>query len=162
MSKQRKVKNTIIKINSIDCRGSLADGPGIRSVIFFQGCHIRCKGCHNSNTWDINQGKEMTVNEIIEFLKTNSPTKRITISGGEPLLQAEELFELLKCLKNNNYEITLYTGFDISMVPKRIIKLLDYLKYGPFKEYSKTTMEYYGSTNQKFVKVNGGKIWKEK
>ena len=91
------------KIHSIESMG-LVDGPGIRTVIFFQGCSLRCKFCHNPDTWAYNGGNEYTPDELvkkIERFKTYfvSSGGGVTFSGGEPLRQPEFLLEVLKLCK---------------------------------------------------------------
>lgn len=80
------------KIHSIQSLGTV-DGPGIRFVAFLQGCPLRCKCCHNPDTWDINGGTEVTADEIVEKAKRCKSyfgeKGGITLSGGEPLLQAD-------------------------------------------------------------------------
>ena len=67
----------ILRINSFDFRGSTCDGPGVRNVIFLQGCDKRCQGCHNPATWDLYGGKLMTVSEIIRLIEENTPMKKL-------------------------------------------------------------------------------------
>ncbi len=92
-------------IHSIESMGTL-DGPGIRTVVFFQGCPLRCKFCHNVDTNKPNQGQEYTVEDLVEKVLKNKEywkeTGGVTVSGGEPLLQPEFLLEFLKVLKANN------------------------------------------------------------
>ncbi|MDD3570615.1 MAG: pyruvate formate-lyase-activating protein [Lachnospiraceae bacterium] len=101
------------KIHSVETMG-LVDGPGIRTVLFFQGCHLRCKYCHNPDTWDLKSGKEMSVHEIIKLLKRYQPyygkTGGVTCSGGEPLLQIEFLTELFKACKKEDISTCLDTA----------------------------------------------------
>ena len=101
------------KIHSVETMG-LVDGPGIRIVLFFQGCRLRCKYCHNPDTWDLQSGKEMDVAEIIKMLKRYQPyfgkTGGVTCSGGEPLLQIEFLTELFKECKRENISTCLDTA----------------------------------------------------
>lgn len=101
------------KIHSVETMG-LVDGPGIRTVLFFQGCHLRCKYCHNPDTWDLQSGKEMSVPEIIKLLKRYKPyygkTGGVTCSGGEPLLQIEFLTELFKACQRENISTCLDTA----------------------------------------------------
>lgn len=88
------------RVHSFQSLGTL-DGPGVRFVVFTQGCNLRCGCCHNPDTWNCNEGTEYTAEEIVkravryrEYFKENGG---ITVSGGEPLLQADfvrELFEL--------------------------------------------------------------------
>ena len=145
----------IIVINSIDFRGSICDGPGIRTVLFLQGCKRYCFNCHNPQTWDMNNGIKYKINELTNIIIEKSPFKKITISGGEPLLQMEVLEKFLVLLKAENFNITLYTGFDKKDVPKNILNQLNYLKTGEYKNDLRTTITpYVGSTNQIFEKIS--------
>lgn len=87
------------RINSIQSLGTV-DGPGIRFVVFFQGCPLRCKCCHNPDTWDINGGTEISAEEIVEKAKRCKSyfgeKGGITLSGGEPLLQPEFALEIFR------------------------------------------------------------------
>ncbi|MBO5138138.1 MAG: pyruvate formate lyase-activating protein [Bacilli bacterium] len=100
-------------IDSIESFG-LVDGPGIRTVIFFNGCKLRCKYCHNPEMWQIkeyNTTPEELVKKIIRFkpyYKRNNGG--VTFSGGEPLLQYEFLLETCKLLKKENIHIALDTA----------------------------------------------------
>jgi pyruvate formate lyase activating enzyme len=99
-------------IDSIETMG-LVDGPGIRVVIFFNGCKLRCKYCHNPETWV--RGKDnMTVDEVYNKIMRCEPYFRnnggVTFSGGEPLLHSEFIIELSKKLKENNIHICLDTA----------------------------------------------------
>lgn len=83
-------------IHSIESFGTV-DGPGIRFVVFFQGCPMRCQYCHNPDTWEVRAGTEMTVREILDMYDKNRHFYRnggITATGGEPLLQLDFLTEL--------------------------------------------------------------------
>ena len=141
-----------IFLNSIKFNRSLVDGPGVRTVVFFQGCDLRCNGCHNKSAWDISKGTEVNVNELVTLLEKEVVNKKITISGGEPLMQAEGLIELVKMLKG--FDIAVYTGHEISDVPKELLENITYIKTGSFKEELKTTMKpYVGSSNQEFRRV---------
>ncbi|MBR6776196.1 MAG: pyruvate formate lyase-activating protein [Clostridia bacterium] len=89
------------RVHSIQSLGTV-DGPGVRFVVFFQGCNLRCKCCHNPDTWDMQGGKEYSAQEIadkaVRYKEYFGTEGGITLSGGEPLLQAEfarEIFE--KC-----------------------------------------------------------------
>ncbi|WP_210365165.1 pyruvate formate-lyase-activating protein [Bacillus sp. REN3] len=101
-------------IHSIETFGTV-DGPGIRYVIFTQGCLLRCQFCHNADTWEIGKGKSMAVSEIIDDLKSYLPFIQasgggITVSGGEPLLQLPFLLELFKECK----KLGVHTAIDSS------------------------------------------------
>ena len=85
------------RIHSIESFGSV-DGPGVRYVIFMQGCHMRCQFCHNPDTWNMDGGEEISADALLaKALKYKSYWKNnggITVSGGEPLLQIDFLIEL--------------------------------------------------------------------
>lgn len=98
-------------IHSIETFGTV-DGPGIRYVVFTQGCLLRCQFCHNADTWEIGTGKQMTVAQIIEDLISYLPFIEssgggITVSGGEPLLQIPFLIELFKECKKLGIHTTI-------------------------------------------------------
>lgn len=106
------------RVHSFETFGAV-DGPGIRFVVFMQGCPLRCKYCHNRDTWDTKKGTEYTVQEIIEKAKRCKPymeaTKDggITVSGGEPLLQAKFVTELFKGAHKNGMTTCLDTSGNI-------------------------------------------------
>lgn len=118
------------RIHSIETCGTV-DGPGIRVVLFLQGCHLRCKYCHNPDTWNMCNGKEITVKEAVEEILKYEPYMRksgggVTVSGGEPLLQAEFLEKLFKELKKYNINIALDTSGNINIEKvKKTIKYVD-------------------------------------
>ena len=143
-----------MRINSIRYNNSHVDGPGIRTVLFMQGCDIHCKGCQNQSTWDIEGGREVSVDELACELKKRVFNKKITISGGEPLLQKEALKDLIYKLNNEGFDIALYTGHVREEVPEDIAKKVKYLKTGSFIESLKTTIKpFVGSSNQVFEEI---------
>lgn len=92
-------------IHSIESMG-LVDGPGIRTVVFFQGCRLRCRYCHNPDTWAMRSGKEQIftpeqlVNKLLRFKPYFGDNGGVTFSGGEPLLQKDFLCEVLRLCKH--------------------------------------------------------------
>ena len=105
-------------IHSIETMG-LVDGPGIRIVIFMQGCPLRCLFCHNPETWNIKSNKQMTSKEIVDEIRKYRPYIEtgggVTFSGGEPLLQSEFLLEMLQMCKKAGIHTcidTSGTGYD--------------------------------------------------
>ncbi|BBE31729.1 anaerobic ribonucleoside-triphosphate reductase-activating protein [Tepiditoga spiralis] len=136
---------------------SLTDGPGIRSVVFFQGCSRNCKDCHNKSINEKGKGKKITINECFNMIKKISNNKKITISGGEPLEQYNNLLKLTKKLYENKYDICIYTGNNLKEIPKELLYYINYIKVGYF-DNKKTNVElnYYGSKNQKFYKIEKG------
>ena len=125
------MENLVGKIHSFETLGAV-DGPGIRFILFMQGCPLRCKFCHNRDTWDCKGGNEYTVNEIYEkilkyknyFIASNGG---VTVSGGEPLLQTNFVAELFKRLKQAGINTALDTSgmFDITDKIKELIDLTD-------------------------------------
>lgn len=101
------------KIHSIETMG-LLDGPGIRVVVFFQGCSLRCVYCHNPDTWNLDQGIEISSDELLKkVLRYKTYFKNsggITCSGGEPLMQPQFLLELFKKCKKHGIHTTLDTA----------------------------------------------------
>ena len=145
-----------IKIASIQ-KNRYEDGPGIRLTIFFQGCNVKCKGCHNEKVQDIRFGKEYEVKELCEeILSYNLPVKKITISGGEPLMQREVLEEFIDEMYRKNFEIALYTSYDFKDISKNILKKLKYLKVGKYMHELRIQGKFYGSSNQKFYSLKKG------
>lgn len=143
-----------IVINSIRYNNSHVDGPGIRTVLFLQGCDIHCKGCQNQSTWDITKGTAVSIDNLVADLEKHCFNKKITISGGEPLVQKNSLLELISKLNKDNFDIALYTSHIRSEVPDEIIKQVKYLKTGSFVENLKTTIKpFVGSTNQIFEEI---------
>lgn len=101
------------KIHSIESMG-LVDGPGIRTVLFFQGCALRCRYCHNPDTWQMEGGREMSVEQVMKMLRRYRPyygeTGGLTCSGGEPLLQPEFLTELFRACRQEGISTCLDTA----------------------------------------------------
>ena len=150
-----------IKIASIQ-KNRYEDGPGIRLTIFFQGCNVKCKGCHNEKVQDIRFGKEYEVKELCEeILSYKLPVKKITISGGEPLMQREVLEEFIDEMYRKTFEIALYTSYDFKDISKNILKKLRYLKVGKYMHELRIQGKFYGSSNQKFYSLEKGEIVSE-
>ncbi|WP_057767979.1 anaerobic ribonucleoside-triphosphate reductase activating protein [Cytobacillus praedii] len=139
---------------------SVVDGEGLRTVIFFAGCPHHCFGCHNPESWNLKNGKEMSVQEIMDEVLSN-PLTDITFSGGEPFCQAKEVKELARELKKLNKNIWMYTGYKIEQLKssedKHVGELLEYcdvLVDGPFIiEKRDITLPFRGSSNQRIIKL---------
>lgn len=116
------------KIHSFESFGAV-DGPGIRFVIFLQGCHLECKYCHNRDTWDINSGKYESLDKIftkiIRYKNYICPNGGVTVTGGEPLLQVKFLIELFKKLKEENIHTCIDTSGMVTITDD-IKELLSY------------------------------------
>lgn len=120
-------------IHSIETFGNI-DGPGIRFILFLQGCTLRCKYCHNRDSWKLNTGKEMTVDEVmIEVLKYreffDASGGGITVSGGEPLIQLPFLIELFKACKNNSIHTNIDTSGGIRLTSHTTPLFKELLEY---------------------------------
>lgn len=143
---------------------SVVDGPGVRFVVFVQGCPHHCQGCHNPETWDFQGGKEMTVKEVLKMLRKKVKLNHIeglTLSGGEPFLQAEELIQLAKEAKKMGLDVVTYTGYTFDQlqtldVPgvNELLEVTDILIDGPFiQEYRDISLAFRGSSNQRVINL---------
>lgn len=116
-------------VHSIQSLGTV-DGPGVRFVVFLSGCNLRCKCCHNPDTWDMNSGTEYTAKEIIDkakrFKEYFGSEGGITLSGGEPLLQSEFVYEVFKAAKEEGINTCLDTsGSVINDTTDKLLNLTD-------------------------------------
>lgn len=120
---------------------SMVDGPGLRSVLFMQGCHIRCSAdCRNSYAQDFRGGTLMTVEAVLaELLRPDLPRDGISISGGEPLAQAQACAELVARLNTAGMHVTIYTGYTFEKLARsndpairRVLALADVMVDGPY------------------------------
>ena len=147
------------KVSSFQSLGTL-DGPGIRYVVFLQGCPLRCGCCHNPETHDLKGGSEYTAQEILErvvkYTEYFGEEGGITLSGGEPLLQPEFATEIFKLCKQNGINTCLDTsGYILNDSVKELLKYTDYcmldIKYATDEKYQryvgcgiKTPLEFLG------------------
>lgn len=154
---------------------SLANGPGLRYVLFVQGCSHHCEGCQNEHTWEFNKGKNMSVDDIVKDIISNPFIDGVTISGGEPFDQAKELYELVSILKLHGKHVIIYTGYQYEDLrnrailrseemqwPLRILRQIDILVDGKFdKDNLDLSHRFCGSKNQRILYLEHGKIVKE-
>lgn len=116
------------KVHSIESFGTV-DGPGIRFVLFLQGCHLQCKYCHNRDTWNMNGGEYKSLDDIFEkIMKYKNyiyPNGGVTVTGGEPLLQVNFLIELFKKLKKENIHTCVDTSGMVALTDdiKKLLSL---------------------------------------
>ena len=167
---QNKDLKQYAKIHSFESFGTV-DGPGIRYVIFLQGCHLRCKYCHNRDTWDMNGGFYSSLDEIMNKIDNYknyiTPNGGVTVTGGEPLLQVHFLIELFKRLKEKNIHTCIDTSgmVDITDDIKLLLSytdlvLLDIKHIDPAK-----CKELVGFSNEKeinfakYLSENGIDMW---
>lgn len=141
---------------------STVDGPGIRYVVFFQGCGHHCFQCHNPETWDITKGSKVTTEEITSDLSSTKYIDGITLSGGDPLLQSSAAIEIARCAKEKGLDVWCYTGFTYEQILKGeagkdaldLLNYVDTLVDGPFvAKLKSSTCLFRGSTNQRLIDV---------
>ena len=138
---------------------SIVDGPGIRYVLFTQGCPHGCPGCHNPQTHDFNGGKEVDTDLLLRDIVKNSFVKAVTFSGGEPFAQPEALAELAAVLKDKGFHLMCYSGYTFEQLLQRedarpLLDKLDLLVDGPFVEARKSIeLRFRGSDNQRVLDV---------
>lgn len=137
--------------------GTSVDGPGLRTSVYFAGCHHHCPGCHNPQSWDPAGGTEMTVEQIMAEIVEND--FNVTFSGGDPLYQdPQALLELAKAVRAAGYTIWCYTGFryeDIQNDPRytALLPLFETVVDGPFVEALRdTSLLFRGSSNQRLIR----------
>lgn len=142
---------------------SIVDGPGIRFVVFTQGCPHNCEGCHNPQTHDFNSGKYMNIDEIVQKIDENPLLKGVTLSGGEPFMQAKTLATMVKRIKNKNLNVITYSGFTYEQLLEKsnkencfleLLNQTDILIDGKFEiNNKKEGLKYRGSSNQRAIDV---------
>lgn len=159
------------KVHSIESFGTV-DGPGIRFVLFLQGCHLQCKYCHNRDTWDINGGEYKSVDEIVEKINRYKnyiiPSGGgITVTGGEPLIQASFVLELFKKLKENGIHTCVDTSgmFALTDGIKEVLKYTDLVLLDIKHIDDEKCKELVGVSNKKelefarYLSDNNIKMW---
>lgn len=141
---------------------SIVDGPGYRYVIFTQGCPKSCFMCHNAKTQSMTGGYIEKIDNIIKNFSKESLISGITISGGEPFIQANKVLKLVKAAKEINLNVLLYSGFYYEQLRKldnkdinEILDTADYLVDGPFEYQLKNlNLLFRGSSNQRIIDLN--------
>ena len=123
-------RENFANVHSFETFGTV-DGPGIRFVIFLQGCCLKCKYCHNRDTWSTDNNKIISIDEITKKILTYKnyikPSGGVTVSGGEPLLQAKFLINLFKKLKEYNLHLAIDTSGMVELTDdiKELLSLTD-------------------------------------
>ena len=135
------------RINSFQSLGTV-DGPGVRCVVFMQGCPLRCHCCHNPETWDLSGGEVISSSQLLHKIircKSYFGNKGgVTFSGGEPLVQSEFLLEFIPLLKSEGIHVCIDTsGCILNESAKKVIELCDLVlldyKYTNVNDYKKYT-----------------------
>ena len=138
--------------------GTVVDGPGFRLSIYCAGCSHRCNGCHNPQSWEIGNGKEMDIEELMQVVK-DSPWN-VTLSGGDPFFQAEGFAELARRIKAETTKtVWCYTGYTLEALVQEhdhwkmdLLRNIDVLVDGPFVEQLRDEqLRFRGSSNQRIL-----------
>lgn len=151
-------------------KNSLSNGPGMRYVLFVQGCPHHCDGCHNKHTWSFEENRLMTIDEVFNDIKEQLPLiQGVTFSGGEPFDQPYPLYVLAKRIKEElKINVMSYTGYTYdeikgcsmfrdcdSTYKNNLLDVLDILVDGKFeKDNTKDAPKWAGSANQKIYFFN--------
>lgn len=137
---------------------TMVDGPGFRTSIYCAGCRHACPGCHNPETWAFDQGREMTVAEIMRVI-VSDPYANVTFSGGDPMYQAAGFAELARAIhQQTNKDIWCYTGFTFESLihqdQRELLAEIDVLVDGPFiQKLRDEDLLFRGSSNQHLIDV---------
>jgi len=140
---------------------SIVDGPGLRYTIFTQGCPHHCEGCHNPQTHPFKGGKNISVKKIIKEIDDNPLLYGVTLSGGDPFVQAKNLIPIAKHVKEKGLELACYTGYLFEQLiggeiayAKELLSYVDILIDGKFVISLKSLdCKFKGSRNQRTIDV---------
>ena len=141
---------------------SVVDGPGVRLVVFAQGCPHHCPGCHNPHTWNMDGGALVAAEEIVERLRANPVLAGVTLSGGEPFAQASEFGRLAMAVKRMGFTVTTYTGYKWEHLVQSsysgvhlLLDNTDILVDGPYVDNLREPgLKWRGSSNQRIIDVH--------
>ena len=143
--------------------GSIVDGPGMRFTVFVQGCRHHCPGCHNPQTHPFDGGREVSVEELHAMFSSDPLITGLTLSGGDPMEQAEECAQLAARAKSGGHNVWTYTGYTYEQVlemaerdaaVRRLLTVTNYLVDGRFEEELRDlSLKYRGSSNQRILDV---------
>lgn len=142
---------------------SLVNGPGMRRVLFSQGCKHNCPGCFNEETHSFKGGKLMDMDEVVKGITENPFISGVTFSGGDPLEQADKFAYMAEKIKQAGLNIWTYTGYTFEYILEHInekpawqelLKYIDVLVDGKFDENKKDeNLKFRGSSNQRIIDV---------
>ena len=142
---------------------SIVDGPGMRFVVFVQGCPHHCPGCHNPQTHDFAGGYLADPEKIVKQVKADLLMSGVTFSGGEPFCQAKVLCELGRKIRELGKNIVVYSGYTYEQLLKKgesepevleLLRLCDLLVDGPFiQEQRDLSLQFRGSRNQRLINL---------
>ena len=141
---------------------SIVDGPGYRFAVFAQGCPHGCPGCHNPQTHDFDGGTIKDTDEIIPLLGKNPLVRGVTLSGGEPMMQAAAMAEIAQAARDKGLGVWCYTGFTLEALQREnrhdrmaLLEAVDVLVDGPYLAHERSLdLLYCGSKNQRLIDMN--------
>ena len=143
-------------------RDGIADGPGLRCVVFVQGCPHHCPGCQNPQTWPFEGGTEVPVSEVRRRIEETVLDTGVTFSGGEPFTQAAALADLAEQLRPR-YDVASFSGYTFEALlalsekdegVRRLLHAIDILVDGPFVQAKRDRLLLFrGSGNQRILDV---------
>ncbi|MBP1736658.1 MAG: Ribonucleotide reductase of class (anaerobic), activating protein [Oscillospiraceae bacterium] len=141
---------------------SIVDGPGLRFTVFTQGCPHRCPGCHNPETHNLEGGREESVAALAESMLNNSLLSGLTLSGGEPFLQAAECATLAQIAREHGLNVWTYSGYTYEKLMSAgradwsaLLDATDVLVDGPYLEALRSYEALFrGSSNQRLIDLN--------
>ena len=135
------------------------DGPGFRTSVYAAGCPNACPGCHNPQSWNIENGRLMATQEILDIILAD-PFADVTFTGGDPMFQPMEFAELAKAIREHcDKNIWCYTGFLFENIlrndaQRTLLELVDVLVDGPFVQSLRDeSLLFRGSSNQRLIDV---------
>ena len=147
------------KIRILDIvEDTMVDGPGFRTSVYCAGCRHACPGCHNPQSWAFDQGREMSVGEIMRIIEAD-PYANVTFSGGDPMYQAAGFAELAREIhRRTNKDIWCFTGFTFESLinedQRELLAEVDVLVDGPFVQSLRDEdLLFRGSSNQRIIDV---------
>lgn len=140
---------------------SVTDGPGVRSLVFFQGCPHHCQGCHNPHTWAVDAGDELDLDDLWAQLKVSPLIMGVTLSGGEPFFQPQASTWIAKKFHNTGKNVWVYTGYvwedlvnNIDPAIHNLLHECDVIVDGPFiQSLRNIDLLFRGSDNQRIIDV---------
>lgn len=141
---------------------SIVDGPGYRLAVFVQGCPHACPGCHNPKTHDFAGGYLSDTDQIIAQMGRNPLVRGVTLTGGEPMMQAEALCEVASAAKAKGMNVWCYTGYTLETLQRennparmRLLEHVDVLVDGPYIAHERSLeLNYCGSRNQRLIDMH--------
>ena len=141
---------------------SIVDGPGYRLAVFVQGCPHACPGCHNPKTHDFAGGYLGDTADVIKSMGKNPLVRGVTLTGGEPMLQAGPLCEIAAAAKAKGMNVWCYTGYTLEALWAqnnsdclRLLEYIDVLVDGPYIAHERSLdLLYCGSRNQRLIDMN--------